>query len=305
MITRTIVGYTDTPGGRDALAMGAALASTPPNAELVVATTYAYNPPAIDHEPRGWRKDLRDRAARTLETAREVLPAGVNATLQVACGLSTADGLHRLASEIDADAIVVGVSHEHGLSRIVHGSVTEQTLSGAPCAVAVAPNGTAANWGRAFRRIVVAHNGSPEAERALLAAADLARAADATIDIVGVCDEVAVWYGAYLGPDVQAELTASVRDQLEEARGRFDDLEGISIHVLHGNPAHVLRKHAADADLLVLGSRNHGPLARTMLGSVSSPLIRKPPCPLIVLPRTTVTADHDATEQTAQEVVRT
>lgn len=44
------------------------------------------------------------------------------------------------AAELDATLIVVGISREHGLGRIVAGSVTEHALHGAPCAVAaVAP----------------------------------------------------------------------------------------------------------------------------------------------------------------------
>ena len=38
-------------------------------------------------------------------------------------------------------------------------------------------------------------------------------------------------------------------------------------------------------DLLVLGSRGYGPVMRTMLGSVSTDLMRSAPCPLFVFTR--------------------
>jgi nucleotide-binding universal stress UspA family protein len=146
----------------------------------------------------------------------------------------------------------------------------------------------------------VAHDGSPEAESALLSAADLARVTGSRIDLVGVCDEVAIWYGAYLGPDSQAELAIAARSQLEQARARLSDLDEVDVHVLRGDPVRLVRQHAADADLLMLGSRNHGPLARTILGSVSSPLVREPPCPLIVLPRTAIASDGAVDERPAR-----
>jgi nucleotide-binding universal stress UspA family protein len=42
-----------------------------------------------------------------------------------------------------------------------------------------------------------------------------------------------------------------------------------------------------DADLLVCGSRGCGPLRRVLLGGVSSRLLRRAACPLMVIPRGT------------------
>jgi nucleotide-binding universal stress UspA family protein len=56
--------------------------------------------------------------------------------------------------------------------------------------------------------------------------------------------------------------------------------------LLRGSPAQVLADQAADADLLVTGSRGYGPLRRVLIGSVSTPLMRSAPCPVMVVPRT-------------------
>jgi nucleotide-binding universal stress UspA family protein len=299
MSTRIVVGYVDTPGGHDALAMGAALAALDPAAELVVSSIYLYNPPVSPEAPKGFRKVLHDRAADELATAQAHLPDGVDATLRTHCGVSPADGLHRLAAELGATTIVVGVSHEHGLGRITAGSATEQTLHGAPCAVAVAPNGYAGRPHGSIATIVAAHNGSQESDRALRVAAGLARAAHARLQIVGVVDETAVWYGAYMGPAVGAELRAAVRAGLEDAAATVQGVDDVLVRDLDGGPERALRAAAQDADLLVLGSRGHGPVARTLLGSVSSPLVRRPPCPLVVVPRTAVQGDDAAAADAA------
>jgi nucleotide-binding universal stress UspA family protein len=55
--------------------------------------------------------------------------------------------------------------------------------------------------------------------------------------------------------------------------------------LLYGFAAEALEDAAKKADLLVLGSRGRGPLMRTALGSVSGPLARRAPCPILVIPR--------------------
>lgn len=53
-----------------------------------------------------------------------------------------------------------------------------------------------------------------------------------------------------------------------------------------GPPAETLASACEDGvDLLVAGSRGYGPLARVLLGSVTTGLTGMAPCPVIVVPR--------------------
>ena len=54
--------------------------------------------------------------------------------------------------------------------------------------------------------------------------------------------------------------------------------------LLVGPVAEMIAEAAKDFDLLLLGSRGRGPLLRTLLGSVSGPIARNAPCPVLVLP---------------------
>ena len=49
-----------------------------------------------------------------------------------------------------------------------------------------------------------------------------------------------------------------------------------------------------DADLLVCGARGYGPLRRVLLGGVSSRLLRRAACPLLVVPRRAERGDRAA-----------
>jgi nucleotide-binding universal stress UspA family protein len=52
-----------------------------------------------------------------------------------------------------------------------------------------------------------------------------------------------------------------------------------------GDPAERLAQASTDLDLLVCGSRGRGPVRRLLLGSVSTALMAKAPCPILVVER--------------------
>jgi nucleotide-binding universal stress UspA family protein len=53
--------------------------------------------------------------------------------------------------------------------------------------------------------------------------------------------------------------------------------------VAEGHPSDVLLRAAADADLLVVGSRGHGRLADALLGSVSQNCSHHASCPVLIM----------------------
>jgi nucleotide-binding universal stress UspA family protein len=83
------------------------------------------------------------------------------------------------------------------------------------------------------------------------------------------------------------------RDFAEDARKRLDaaigeevrpaDSELVRSQVVRGHPAQVLLDAAADADLLVVGSRGHGSFAGALLGSVGQHCVHHAPCPVLIM----------------------
>lgn len=285
MTQNIIAGYTDTAGGRDALALAVVLADLDDTSELTVTNTYMFNPPVEKAAPLGWRKDLKDRADAQLQPARAAFGTRPRTTFAPSCGVSATDGLQRLAEKLEASTLVVGVSHSHGLGRVRVGSVTEQVLYGSSCAVAVAPPNYADRAGQRLESISVAFNGSDESWLALLSAGELAKASGARLTILGAVEESAVWYSAYVGPDDVAAVRGIVRDELSIAAAELDGVREIRTKMLDGMPVQAIAEASAGDDLLVLGSRGFGPMRRVLLGSVSSHLVRHATCPTLVVPR--------------------
>ena len=57
------------------------------------------------------------------------------------------------------------------------------------------------------------------------------------------------------------------------------------MEALSARPAHALLELGADVDLLVIGSRRWGAVARLLLGSTGEVLMHDAACPVIVVPR--------------------
>jgi nucleotide-binding universal stress UspA family protein len=59
---------------------------------------------------------------------------------------------------------------------------------------------------------------------------------------------------------------------------------------------------SVDGDVLVVGSSTHGPMAQVFLGSRASRIVRHPPVPVVVVPRSSQTrlAEQAGLEEPAQ-----
>ncbi|AHH96942.1 universal stress protein [Kutzneria viridogrisea] len=74
-----------------------------------------------------------------------------------------------------------------------------------------------------------------------------------------------------------------LHDQVKSVRGR-SHTKGIRRSSVRGNPARALVDAASEAELLVLGSHQRGPLAGLILGSVSAECVRRARCPVVIVP---------------------
>jgi nucleotide-binding universal stress UspA family protein len=78
--------------------------------------------------------------------------------------------------------------------------------------------------------------------------------------------------------NAEEALEQTISDALDAAAA-----ERVQRHVIQGYPARVLVEAAADADLLVVGSRGRGGFTGMLLGSVSQHAVTHARCPVVVV----------------------
>lgn len=162
-------------------------------------------------------------------------------------------------------------------------SVAEALLQRTPIPTVAAPRGYAQVNHFPFGVIGVAYNGSPESRLALAYAREAAAQANAAIRVLSVDEPMAVMPGvAGYTPPPPIDTTELIGEALET----LDDGLRADGRRLCGPVASSLAKACEDGvDILVAGSRGYGPAGRILLGSVSTKLVHKAPCPVLVVPR--------------------
>jgi len=282
-----VVGVDDFAPSEDAVTFAARL--TGPSGCLLLAcavTVPASAGPGLDGE---YVRELRATAQGALDSLRAMVIERVAAveTIVVIDG-SPARMLQELAAERGGPLIVVGSSHLGRLGRVLPGSTAEKLLHGAPCPVVVVPKRASSTTGP-LTRVGVAVDGSPESRTALHAAAATARAHDAELRVIAVCD--AYRFGApaaqngpgfFIDRDTRAQRA---RDRLDAAVSEAGDCVRMAPVMREGAPAAEIVAESASLDVLFMGSRGYGPLRAVLLGGVGGAVVRDAACPVVVTPR--------------------
>jgi nucleotide-binding universal stress UspA family protein len=137
--------------------------------------------------------------------------------------------------------------------------------------------------------IVVGTDGSEHADRALAWAIEEAKLRDAQLKVVTAWHVPTMVYGAPgFVPSVSPSIDETFQKAAEEAAATATEQVrragvDVGVSVKQGQPADVLLEAAANADLLVVGSRGHGGFVGLLLGSVSAQCAHHAPCPLVIV----------------------
>ncbi len=275
MFTNVLVGVDSHGGGRDAIALSEVLLAKDGGLTLANVSSgdaRIWHGSETEHDVAE-----REHALKLLEHARD--QAGVEAQLRWRNSSSVGRGLHELCEVIGADLLVVGSSRHGLLGRVLMGDDTRAALNGAPCAIAIAPSGYA-EQSVAVREIGVGYNGSPESEHAVVIGRKVAAEHAAKLSAF---EAVSLPSYAFLGSP--APIDGAIDELVDNARERIGSLGGVEAHAVYGNPAEELALFSASLDLLIVGSRDYGPIGRLVHGSTSQQLARAARCPLLVLTR--------------------
>src|SRR5918994_640305 len=140
-------------------------------------------------------------------------------------------------------------------------------------------------------RILLATDGSEEAELAALRAVDIAEKTDSELHVVhvGVVPNFLVSYPGTLGYErrLYNQIEEESRQQLRELSWRVKLAGGTvaGAHLRMGavNLEIVALAKELQADLIVMGCRGHRGIRRAIGGSISDGVIRHAPCPVLVV----------------------
>jgi nucleotide-binding universal stress UspA family protein len=216
------------------------------------------------------------RAEQLLASART--ESGITSSVTIGAS-SVGRGLHHIAERRSADLLVIASTGRGLTGHVLMSDHTREAINGAPCPVAIAPAGYGDHMG-GFGEIGVAYNGTPESEHALAVARELALEHQATVSVFE-----AIGLPTHLPQEIEVPYSLIANAWLIEAQNRLGRLEDVETHVVIGDPAEELTLYSASLDLLVVGSRDFGPLGRLMHSSTSRRLARTTRCPLLLLTR--------------------
>lgn len=282
-----VVGFDSSDTARDALILGARLATAIGGATLVAAV-HPDSPPGAGHIDAEWIAAMREDAEQRLVRARAILGDDAAAEYRTVPSGSASHGLDDLADSVEATAIVVGSAKDGPLRRLLAGSTAERLLHGASVPVVVASRGARAGLGDPVQVIGCAFIDTPDGREALRVAADLAERAHARLRVLTVMtrqSEFAVFGGREEREFVAASRSA-YQDAVDKAVAGLPQRVSASGELLSGDVVDALAAlDDRDLDLLVCGSRGYGPLRRVLLGGASSKLVRRAATPVMVVPR--------------------
>jgi nucleotide-binding universal stress UspA family protein len=136
-------------------------------------------------------------------------------------------------------------------------------------------------------RILLATDGSEEAELAARTAADLVGKTSSELHVVYVLVLAPETLHDPFGTAAREELERRGRARLDELVGRLEASGGAveGAHLRVGSPGAEIVAQAEElgAGLVVLGSRGLGAMRRALMGSVSDSVVRHAPCPTLVV----------------------
>jgi nucleotide-binding universal stress UspA family protein len=137
-------------------------------------------------------------------------------------------------------------------------------------------------------KILLATDGSREAELAGQTAADLAQKTDSELHVVHVlASPLATHDPSSFEPEVWARLEQREQTTLEDVVGKIESYGGKveGTHHTEGRPDAEIVALAEEigAGLIVMGARGVGGIRRALTGSVSDSVIKHAHCPVLVV----------------------
>jgi nucleotide-binding universal stress UspA family protein len=250
---------------------------------------YYIGPEIVEGAEAREREHLDRAAQHLLDTqAEQIQAAGGRVTQSYLRVGKPEEEIVALAEELGARLIMLGSRGRGGVRRALMGSVSDSVVRHAHCPVMVVRGEPVAFP----TKILVATDGSKDAEFAARSTVSFANMTDSEVHIVTVADDpyLATDYTLHF-PEAAERHRREVRDEVQEMlNGQVERVEEAGGRVAQTH----LRVGRADdqivslaeemgAGLIVTGSRGQGSIKRALMGSVSSSVVYHAHCPVMVV----------------------
>ena len=199
------------------------------------------------------------------------------------------------AAQEKTGLIVMGTRGLGGFRRAVLGSVSSGVAAHAPCAtLVVRQSEKKGGAGRGIRRVLVAVDGSPNAQRALETAIDIAKGMKADLRIAHVVYVPTLFWS--MGVPGAAVPTDKIEEDAEKAASKllaeavkFSKDAGVAnpkdelVTDLVSPAQGIVQLAERDStDVIVIGTRGNGGFKKLLLGSVANSVLHYADCSVLV-----------------------
>lgn len=275
MFAKILVGTDGSDSAAKAVAQAAAIAKTA-GAELLVLHSYPIVS-AGSGGPLGGAETvpLKEIGVGILEDVRKKYAKGIPLRTLLKEG-APGDAIVDVAEEEKVDLIVVGNRGMTGAKRYVLGSVPNNVSHHAPTSILIvdttSPRSEASRkGGEAYKKVLVATDGSPTAGKAAETGAELAAAMGGEVLLVSV------------GAESQASTILEKAAKHLAASGAT-----IATKTASGDPADMIITLAEKqgSDLVVVGNKGMTGSKRFLLGSVPDHVSHHSPCDVLIVKTT-------------------
>lgn len=284
---RIIVGYTDTPAGKDALALGVRLARACEAAIDIVLVLANEERATLVPQDAGYERLLHSRAQGWLAKAAAKVPSDVSAETHVVYAESFAQGLLDTSKQVEGSIIVIGGASAGLRGRFTLGSVATALLHSAVVPVALAPKGIRKLELDGVGRVTVAVGTRAGSEELLDAGILVSRLTHAPLRLVSL-----------VSLDIPGDAPAAERQKaqdhaasvLEYAAQHLPEAVSSEAVVATGKKIEsAVRDIVWDpSELVLVGSSRLAQKGQLFLGSTAAKMLRELPVPMVVVPRDSV-----------------
>lgn len=181
------------------------------------------------------------------------------------------------------DLILMASQGAGGLSHLLLGSVASKVAHGTTKPLLVVP-GKAVDRPAKVERILIAVDGSPQAERAFAKGIALAQQMRSKVLLYQAAGKMEVLHRV-IAESNQQQLEAA-ETYLKKLAATVEGVEGLETEVrgVSDGTAIVEVAEENDVDLLVMGSGGKSGVERWILGSQTERALRYAPCPVLIVP---------------------